>query len=155
MEIQCSQQYLNRAERQARPFVSLGILDNPGAFARVVHYGKKPAGMRFMVPMAVLPPVVADARFIYFDIVAVVWLIIGLFWDGLGGRPKISCPVAVVTNHCRRNLPLSVLRSSGLPGNLLLRARVQTDLTNELRQGTIANGGSPQIQCISLTDVPS
>jgi uncharacterized membrane protein required for colicin V production len=38
-----------------------------------------------MTHLAVLPPVLAHARFNYFDMIAIVWLIIGLFWGRMKG----------------------------------------------------------------------
>jgi uncharacterized membrane protein required for colicin V production len=46
-----------------------------------------------MMQMAVLPPVVATARFDYFDIVAVLWLIIGLYWGRKRGMSQELLPL--------------------------------------------------------------
>jgi uncharacterized membrane protein required for colicin V production len=43
--------------------------------------------------IAVLPPVVANMKFDYFDIVAVVWLIIGLFWGRKRGMSQELLPL--------------------------------------------------------------
>jgi uncharacterized membrane protein required for colicin V production len=48
------------------------------------RHGKESAILALMMHLAVLPPVVANAKFDYFDIVAIVWLIIGL----LRGRKR-------------------------------------------------------------------
>jgi hypothetical protein len=51
------------------------LLDKSSDF----HRGKIPAGKSSMVCVAVLPSVLANARFDNFDTVGVVWLIMGLF----------------------------------------------------------------------------
>jgi uncharacterized membrane protein required for colicin V production len=43
--------------------------------------------------IAVLPPVVANMKFDYFDIVAVIWLIIGLFWGRKRGMSQELLPL--------------------------------------------------------------
>jgi uncharacterized membrane protein required for colicin V production len=58
----------------------------------VVHHGKKPAVLSVMTHLAVLSPVVTNARFNYFDIVAIVWLIIGLLWGRMRGMSQELLP---------------------------------------------------------------
>jgi uncharacterized membrane protein required for colicin V production len=59
---------------------------------RLLH-GRKPAYPTTMMQMAVLPPVVVNARFDYFDIVAIVWLIIGLLWGRKKGMSQELLPL--------------------------------------------------------------
>ena len=46
-----------------------------------------------MMHLAVVPPVVASAKFDYFDIVAIVWLIIGLYWGRKRGMSQELLPL--------------------------------------------------------------
>jgi len=46
-----------------------------------------------MMHVAVLPPIMANAKFNYFDIVAVIWLIIGLFWGRKKGLSQELLPL--------------------------------------------------------------
>jgi hypothetical protein len=47
----------------------------------------------FMMHLAILPPVVANARFNYFDILAIIWLIIGLFRGRARGMSQELLPL--------------------------------------------------------------
>jgi uncharacterized membrane protein required for colicin V production len=67
------------------------VLDAIGA-NRLAN-GKKPACTAVMMYMAVLPPVVVNAKFDYFDIVAIVWLGIGLIWGRKRGMSQEILPL--------------------------------------------------------------
>jgi hypothetical protein len=60
---------------------------------RRIVVGKQSASIITMMFMATLPPAVVNAKFDYFDLVAVIWLMIGLFWGRKKGMSQEVLPL--------------------------------------------------------------